>query len=259
MVLMDIYDKITSRSKKLILHSKVMIISTIILIVSGAVLFYISEFNNITYSGLSWNQKILPSFFQSVTTRTAGFNTIDQNSLTLSSKALTLGYMLIGGGSGSTAGGIKVTTAFLLFCVLTQGLDDKKGITIFNRKINALQLTKAGIFFGKAIVLVFITILGLLITESFFGNKFSFMEVAFESFSAIATVGLSLGITDKLSDFSKIILSCTMFAGRIGLFSLILPTKEITLDRSIEYPEGEVLIGWNSMQLLALELLVSEL
>ena len=219
------------------------LLCTAILILSGTVLFYIFEFNSDSFQGLTWFQKILPSLFQSVTTRTAGFNTVSQNELTMSSKALSLGFMLIGGGSGSTAGGIKVTTAFLLLCVLIQGLDEKKGVTIFNRKINSILLTRAGIFFGKAIFIVFLTILSLLIAESFYGDRFSFMEITFESFSAIATVGLSLGITEDLSNLSKIILACTMFAGRIGLFSLILPTREITLERSIEYPEGEILIG----------------
>lgn len=243
MVLMDIYHLFIGREVTLLLHTKIMLLSTAFLILVGGILFYIFEYNNIIYEGLTWNQKIIPSFFQSVTTRTAGFNTVDQSSLSLSSKALSIGFMFIGGGSGSTAGGIKVTTAFLLVCVLIQGLNDNKGVTIFNRKIDSSQLTRAGIFFGKAIVIVFFTILGLLITESFYGDKFSFIELAFESFSAIATVGLSLGITGELSLISKIILICTMFAGRIGLFALILPSNQIKISKNIEYPKGEVLIG----------------
>jgi trk system potassium uptake protein TrkH len=243
MVLQDIYFKITGRDPILLLHTKIMLISTIILIISGALFYYIFEYNSPTMEGLTWSEKILPSFFQSVTTRTAGFNTIDQSSLTMPSKAISLGYMLIGGGSGSTAGGLKVTTAFLIFCVLIQGLNNKKGVTFLNRKISSYQLTKAGIFFGKALVLVFLTIIGLTIAESKSGSSFSFMDITFESFSAIATVGLSVGITAKLSIVSKIILIFTMFAGRIGLFSLILPVNEIKFDRTIEYPEGEVLIG----------------
>lgn len=243
MVLQDLFDMIRGKDIKLLLHTKIMLISTSVLILSGALFFYISEFNNTTMEGLTWSQKILPSFFQSVTTRTAGFNTIDQGSMTMPSKVVSLGYMLIGGGSGSTAGGIKVTTAFLLLCVLIQGLDDKRGVKIFNRKISSLNLTKAAIFFCKAILLVFITIIGLLIAESFYGNKFTFVQIAFESFSAIATVGLSLGITGDLSVISKIILVFTMFAGRIGLFSLIIPTNVVKLDRTVKYPVGEVLIG----------------
>lgn len=243
MVLLDLYNYFFRNDITLLLHTKIMLLSTVVLIFSGAILFYIFEYNSSTMEGLTWSQKILPSIFQSVTTRTAGFNTIDQGSLTLPSKAISLGYMLIGGGSGSTAGGLKVTTAFLLFCVLIQGLSDKKGITIFNRRISSIHLTRAGIFFGKAIVMVFLTVLGLLISESFFGNRFTFMDLTFESFSAIATVGLSLGITKDLSIYSKIILIFTMFAGRIGLFALILPTHDAILDRTIEYPEGEVLIG----------------
>lgn len=243
MVLQDLFDMLRLKDVILLLHTKIMLVSTLVLLLSGSILFYIFEFNNTTMEGLTWGQKILPAIFQSVTTRTAGFNTIDQSAMTMPSKAISLGYMLIGGGSGSTAGGLKVTTAFLIFGVLIQGLNDKKGITVFNRKISSINLTKAGIFFGKAITIVFLTILGLLISESFYGNRFSFMDITFESFSAIATVGLSLGITPELSVYSKIILIFTMFAGRIGLFSLILPVKEIKLDRTIEYPEGEVLIG----------------
>lgn len=243
MVLQDLFDMFRGKDIKLLLHTKIMLVSTTVLILSGGIFFYFSEFNNVTMEDLTWYQRIVPSLFQSVTTRTAGFNTIDQGSMNMTSKAVSLGYMLIGGGSGSTAGGIKVTTAFLLISVLIQGLDDKRGIKVFNRKISSLNLTKAAIFFGKAILLVFIAIIGLLITESFYGNRFSFMELTFESFSAIATVGLSLGITGDLSVISKIIIIFTMFAGRIGLFSLIIPTNVVKMDRAVKYPSGEVLIG----------------
>lgn len=243
MVLQDLFDLFTLRDFKLLLHTKIMLVSTFVLVLGGGLLFYIFEYNSVGFEDLIWSEKILPSLFQSITTRTAGFNTISQEGLSNPSKGLSLALMLIGGGSGSTAGGLKVTTAFLLFCVLIQGLNDKKGIRVFQRKIPSSQLTRAGIFFGKAIAIVFITILGLLIAESFYGDRFSFLELTFESFSAIATVGLSLGITADLSTASKIILVFTMFAGRIGLFSLILPVSEVRLDRTIEYPEGEVLIG----------------
>lgn len=243
MVLYDLFDLIRLKDFKLLLHTKIMLLGTVVLIFSGALFYYIFEFNNETMAGLQWYQKIIPAFFQSVTTRTAGFNTIDQGAMSLPSKVITLGYMLIGGGSGSTAGGLKVTTGFLLVCVLYQGLDEKRGITIFNRRIDSSSLTRAAVFFGKAIVLLFITINGILIVESFYGNRFSFMEVTFESFSALATVGVSLGITSNLSIFSKIILIFTMFAGRIGLFSLILPTNIEHIDRKVNYPPGEVLIG----------------
>ncbi|WP_187759852.1 TrkH family potassium uptake protein [Thiospirochaeta perfilievii] len=242
-VLQDIFDFICKRDVVLLLHTKIMLVSTLILIFSGCLLFYIFEFDNITFEGLTWSEKILPALFQSITTRTAGFNTINQGDMTMPSKAISLGLMLIGGGSGSTAGGIKVTTAFLILGVLVQGLNADKGLTVFKRKISSINLTKAGIFFGKAIIIVFMSILGILIAESFYGSKFTFMEITFESFSAIATVGLSLGITSDLSVISKLIIIFTMFAGRIGLFSLIIPVNEIKIDRIINYPEGEVLIG----------------
>lgn len=243
MVLYDLFDLFRLKDFKLLLHTKIMLLGTVILILSGAVFYYIFEFNSETLAGLTWYQKILPAFFQSVTTRTAGFNTIDQGAMTLPSKVVSLGYMLIGGGSGSTAGGLKVTTGFLLICVLYQGLDEKRGITIFNRKIDSSNLTRAAVFFSKAIVLLFVAIVGILVAESYCGNRFSFMEIIFESFSALATVGLSLGITAELCLVSKIILIFTMFAGRIGLFSLILPTHIEKIDRKVNYPPGEVLIG----------------
>ncbi|OQY37187.1 MAG: hypothetical protein B6229_08835 [Spirochaetaceae bacterium 4572_7] len=243
MVLQDLLDLFRGRDLKLLLHTKIMLLSTIVLIFSGSILFYVLEYNNSTMEGLSWSNKILPALFQSVTTRTAGFNTIDQGSMTISSKALSLVYMLIGGGSGSTAGGLKVTTAFLLVAVMFQGLDYQKGVTIFNRKIDPQTLTRAGIFFGKAISIIFVSIISILIVESFYGNRFSFLDITFETFSAIATVGLSFGITPELSPLSKLILIFTMFAGRVGLFSLILPKHNIKYDRTIKYPTGEVLIG----------------
>lgn len=244
MVLKELIKKAKDPSARLSLHSKVMLTASAFLILSGALFYYIFEYTNTTMEGLTWYEKILPSFFQSVTTRTAGFNTIPQGEMTIPSKIISFGYMLIGGGSGSTAGGLKVTTAFLLLLVLIKGLDNKKGITVFNRTISVNCLGRAAIFFCKALALLFVAIVGISLSEYYLGSaEIGFLDIAFESFSALATVGLTLGITGDLNVYSKLILIFTMFAGRIGLFSLILHSHTDTAERLVKYPEGEVLIG----------------
>ncbi len=240
MVISDISQKIKGKRIRLRFHSKLMLIATASLIVFGAVVYGIIEWNG-AFGNLDTKDKFLPIFFQSITTRTAGFNSIPQSDLSPPSKFFSLLLMLIGAGSGSTAGGIKVSTAFILFIILFKGVDDSGEIHLFNRRLTSDNLSRAALFFVKSITIIFMSI--LLLTHFEQGRGFAQIDLIFECFSALGTVGLSTGLTPLLSSAGKIIIIITMFAGRVGLFALIMPVHRSYKDRFVDYPKGEVLIG----------------
>ncbi len=240
MVISDISQKIKGKRLRLRFHSKLMLIATASLIVFGAVVYGIIEWNG-AFGNLDTKDKFLPILFQSITTRTAGFNSIPQSDLSPPSKFFSLLLMLIGAGSGSTAGGIKVSTAFILFIILFKGVDDSGEIHLFNRRLTSDNLSRAALFFVKAITIIFMSI--LLLTHFEQGRGFTQIDLIFECFSALGTVGLSTGLTPLLSSAGKIIIIITMFAGRVGLFALIMPVHRSYKDRFVDYPKGEVLIG----------------
>ncbi len=240
MVISDIIQKIKGKRKRLRFHSKLMLIASASLILLGALVYGSLEWNG-AFGSLESKDKILPILFQSITTRTAGFNSIPQSDLSSASKFFTLLLMIIGGGSGSTAGGIKVSTAFILFIILFKGVDDSGEMRLFNRRLTSDNLTRAALFFVKAVFIVFLSIFLLTYYES--GKGFSQLDIIFECFSALGTVGLSTGLTSSLSITGKLVIIGTMFAGRVGLFALIMPMNLSSKDRFIDYPKGEVLIG----------------
>lgn len=241
MTIWDSLRKMQDWRVKLQLHTKVMLVATPVLIVAGWISYLLLEGQS-QFAGFSTGDKILVSLFQSITTRTAGFNTVDQAELGNTSYMVTLLLMIIGGGSGSTAGGLKVTTAVLLFLVFVQKMNPKGESHLFNRRISQQDLSRASMLFLKAMALLFLVILLLTITERN-NSEISLQKLIFESFSALGTVGLSQGITQFLSPLSKVIIILTMFAGRVGLFSLIMPDHYNIKERNIDFPRGEVLIG----------------
>lgn len=248
-VLQDAKRKIFGENRRLTLHTKIVLLMTAALIIAGALFYYIFEYNT-SLKSLSQGGRILASFFQSVTTRTAGFNSVTQSSLSVPSKVLTLPLMFIGGSSGSIAGGIKVTTFFIVLIVALHGTDSKGEVKLFNEKISAENLSRAQNFAIKAIIILFTSIFLLTITElHHFGRNVSFLEgkeflsIVFESFSAFGTVGLSLGLTPNLSVPGKIVIMGTMFAGRVGLISIAMPRIRKYSEYLVDYPRGEVLIG----------------
>jgi len=240
MVISDIIQKFRGKRKRLRFHSKLMLIASASLIFLGAVIYGSLEWNG-AFGSLAAKDKFFPILFQSITTRTAGFNSIPQSDLSPASKFFTLFLMIIGGGSGSTAGGIKVSTAFILFIILFKGVDDSGEICLFNRRLTSDNLTRAALFFVKAVFIVFLSIILLTFFES--GKGFSQLDILFECFSALGTVGLSTGLTSSLSMAGKLVIIGTMFAGRVGLFALIMPMNISSKDRFVDYPKGEVLIG----------------
>ena len=240
MVIRDIRRKMQDWRRPLLFHSRLMITAVPLFILIGF-LGYLALDSEGLFRSLPGGEKFLAALFQSVTTRTAGFNTVDQAALSDPSRWLTLVLMLIGGGSGSTAGGIKVSTAFILFLVLFRGVDEKGDVRLFRRRISSMDVSRAAMFFLKAVSLLFVSILALGILE--IPRGFSSNQVVFECVSALGTVGLSMGITGGLSLGGKIVVAITMFAGRVGLFSLVIRTARDRAEVLIDYPKGEVLIG----------------
>lgn len=231
------------RKGSLSLHTKITLLCIPVLVLTGMILFTASEWNG-AFRHLSFKEKFWAGLFQSVTTRTAGFNTVPQEHLSGFSSLLTLIFMFIGGGSGSTAGGLKMSTFFILAVVLLRGLRVRKDILIFRRRISRAQLITASVIFFKALTFVLFFTLSLLAVEQFAGHIVPPFDALFEVISAMGTVGLSGELTpDRLSFGGKFILAAAMITGRLGLFTLITSTFRSSRDLPVDYPGEEVLIG----------------
>ncbi len=239
-VLQDLILRLRAKRKRLHTHTKIVLIATGFLIVSGALGYLIFE-RNATLAGYSGGNRIMIAFFQSITTRTAGFNTIPEADMSLSSKVLTLPLMFTGGASGSIAGGVKVTTIFLVILSIFSSSDENSEVRFGRRRISRPHLRNAAMFVIKAMLILLVSILALSIAEARRGAEF--LPIVFESFSAFGTVGLSLGLTPELTGAGKCIIMLVMFAGRVGLVSLAMSQPRKAVERRIRYPEGEVLIG----------------
>lgn len=235
----DLYDY--RKTKMLLLHTKLVLTITALLIVLGTVLFFIFESgNSATMGKLDLAGKINASIFQSVTTRTAGFNTVDLNSMNDISKFLTIIFMFIGAAPGSTAGGIKVTTfGIILFAIISQ-LKGSDETVIFKRRVSFTTVSKALAIVGlsASLVLLFATII-LAIEDK------PMINVLYEVTSAFGTVGLSTGMTPDLHSASKLLLILMMFLGRVGpvTFALALTLRSHKNDSDTIYPEGKVIVG----------------
>ncbi|WP_253200785.1 TrkH family potassium uptake protein [Clostridium sp. CF012] len=228
---------------KLSLHSRIVIYTTLVLIIGGAILMYIFEMNNPdTMQGMSIKGKFLSSIFASVSPRTAGFNSIPLDKMTTAGKFLTIILMFIGGSPGSTAGGIKTTTAVLLFMTVVSVVRGRDDTEIFQKRINKDVVYKAFVITILSLLLVITVTMILSITEQ---KGIPFEYFLYEATSAFATVGLTLGLTTKLTFAGKVVIALTMYAGRVGLLTIILALAKTKSSKSgtIKYPEGKILIG----------------
>ncbi len=240
LVFVDMVKCVAGWRRTLTFHTRIVLVSTASLIAVGAILFYLFEAGN-TMAGLSAGDRLVNALFQSITPRTAGFNAVRQSELAQPSRLLTMLLMLIGGSSGSAAGGIKTTTAFLVLVQLFASRDRYGEIAVFDRKVGSSTLSDALLFAVRALGLLFAGVFLLVVSEAASGR--SFVELAFESFSAFGTVGLSLGVTSQLSAAGKLVIMATMFIGRVGLISLASRDTRPRVARVIDRPQGEVLIG----------------
>ncbi|MGN0370536.1 MAG: TrkH family potassium uptake protein [Butyrivibrio sp.] len=235
-----VWDDITINKlnfRKYHLHTKVVLITTAFLLVSGTILFYIVEYNN-TMQGMNVAERIMASFFSSVTARTAGFNTIDTAQLLPASKLLTIVLMFIGGSPGSTAGGIKTTTIFVLIISLWASINNKPKTAVFRRRFEDDAIRKASTVFMLNLLLAVSAVFIILAC-----NRLPFDDIIFEVFSAIGTVGMSTGITRELNTVSRIVIMILMFCGRVGSLSFALSFLHKKKMPPVYYPEEKISIG----------------
>lgn len=227
--------------KECTLYSRLVLMMTGILIISGALLFWLMEIRNPqTLGGLSFPGSVQAAVFQSVTTRTAGFASIDQGAMMDNSKILSSILMFIGGSSGSTAGGIKTVTAAVLILTIWSYIRGRSDTEIFGRRISASAVRRAVSLFACAflgILMVSMLISGM--------DKMPFLDVLFEVASAAGTTGLSTGITAALSPVSQVLVIMLMFVGRLGPLTVMmaLTIRQKESRANVRKPEEEVLIG----------------
>ncbi|TCP67091.1 TrkH family potassium uptake protein [Baia soyae] len=237
-VLNELYEY--RQTKRISLHSKMVLIASMVLILMGTIFIFSFEYTNPkTLQPLSGTGKIISSFYQAITPRTAGSNTLNISDLTQSSLLLIIVLMFIGASPGSTGGGIKTSTFSVLLGAVKSQIKGKEDVTFYKRRIpyDLIYRSLAVASCGFAIVIG----VAMLLTITEKGNDF--LAILFEATSAFGTVGLSMGLTPNLSIAGKMILIFTMFAGRVGILTIAFALAQNRKRDLYRYPEGNVMIG----------------
>ncbi len=236
-VLADIWQK--KSFKKLSLHSKIMIVGTVLLnFIAMFFIFTLEYYNPNTLGGLhSLSDKLWASYFQATSPRTAGFNTLDISQLDHSTIFIMLILMFVGAGSGSTGGGIKLTTFMVIILGVISFLKRKREIEIGNRSISENFIFRSLAISTIALIFISIALFIMTITE-----KADFLQILFEVISAFGTVGLSMGLTSSLTVIGKLIIVFIMFLGKIGPLTLALSLAKPVIPK-IKYPNEDILTG----------------
>ncbi|WP_448563672.1 TrkH family potassium uptake protein [Trichothermofontia sp.] len=222
------------------LHFRVVTTTTLTLLIAGFFALLFTELrNDATLGSMPLATAILGVFFQSVTTRTAGFNTIDIGQMTIASLFVMIVLMFIGASPGGTGGGIKTTTARVLFSCTEAALRSREEVVCYQREIPMQLIIKAvGIVVGSVTVVILAT------TFIAFSNPdLDFVQIFFEVVSGFATVGLSTGITAKLSIFGQIVLIAIMYIGRVGVLMLMSAFRTEPKPSAVNYPEANLFVG----------------
>ncbi|BBC24507.1 potassium uptake protein, TrkH family [Pseudanabaena sp. ABRG5-3] len=214
--------------------------TTIALLLFGTIAIWFTEFqNNDTLGNLSLFDQIVAAWFQSVSTRTAGFNTIDNGKMTITAMFISIALMFIGASPGSTGGGIKTTTARILASCTGAALQGRDQVNLYKLQVpNGLILKAVGVAVGSLFTVICST--GLL---SITDRNMSFISILFEATSAFGTVGLSTGITGSLSTAGRLVIIATMYIGRVGILLLMAAIFTDTKPSLIKYPQESMLVG----------------
>ena len=247
-VLQNIYKVIGDRFQRLLgnrekrrlsftLNSKVVLLVSGLLIVSGMLMIYAFEHNN-SILALPLQTQYMAAFFQSVTLRTAGFNTINFTSLHRFTYLLMILFMFVGGASGSTAGGVKVNTIAVIGGYVNGIITNREEVTLFNHSIAGDLINRAFFILLLYAMLIFTGTLILTMTE-----QFESMQILFEVVSAIGTVGLSTGITSSLTATGKLIIILLMFIGRVGPLTIFIALSQRKKRYPVTHPTGHIAIG----------------
>ena len=243
-VLQDIFsinkikERFLFRWKEYSLMTKINLRSTLVLIIIGMVAFYFLEQNN-SIKSYDFADQIITSFFQSVTARTAGFNTVDFRIISTPMMIVFMLLMFIGAGSGSTAGGIKMTTFAVVIKSGIATIRGKNYVDFFKRTIPFSIVNRAYSIIVFALGVITFSIFLL----SIFEPNIDLIRLAFEEFSAFGTVGLSTGITSTLSNASKLVIIFSMFMGRIGILSIAMVLSRRVISRNFQYAKESIMVG----------------
>jgi trk system potassium uptake protein TrkH len=242
----EVFAKLRNRQKRLSVHTKIVLIATGVLILGGALAIYFLERDHIL-KGLPLKNQILASFFQSVVPRTAGFNTVDIGALVNETILLMAVLMFIGASPGSTGGGVKTTSAAILFLLMWNRMKGNEEVNVFKRTIPKDLISRTiAIIFASAFSVSVITSVLLLAAPgnvSIAESRHFFVEYLFETVSAYGTVGLSMNLTPKLNDVQKYAITLMMFAGRVGPLTLAFSFSRQALTKSLTYAEEGVMVG----------------
>lgn len=227
---------------RLCLQARLVLTLTGVLIAAGFVVFLIAEGTNpatLGAPGDTWEKKILGSLFQSVTTRTAGFMTFQQGDMRSVSKIATVLLMFVGASPAGTGGGVKTTTAAVVFLYVRSVLKGQKDVNIFHHRIAPQLLARAVATFTLCFLVIVVVAAAVTVLQP----ELSLNAVIFESASAFGTVGLSTGITSSLNTVSRIIMIITMLGGRVGFFTLTVALDNGKPQPPVRYPIGHITIG----------------
>ncbi|ELS02259.1 potassium uptake protein, TrkH family [Xenococcus sp. PCC 7305] len=222
------------------LNFKVVTRTTMMLLVLGTLVVFLTEMHNpATLRDLSLEHKFLAAWFQSMTTRTAGFNSIDLGKMSTAGLFLTMGLMFIGASPSGTGGGIKTTTFSVLMNCTKSALEGKDEVVLYQREVPSTLILKAvAVVFGTGTCIVLFTTL-----IAFLEPNLEFIQILFEVISAFATVGLSMGITAGLSTGAKLILVLAMYIGRVSILIVIAAIIGDARPTSLQYPKENLLVG----------------
>ena len=225
------------RAPRLRTHTKLVLTTSAALIVLGAVVFYVAERQG-TLAGMAPEEKVLACYFQSVTARTAGFNTVEIGRLGGAALVVLMFLMFVGASPGSTGGGVKTTTFAILVQAMRASLRRRPEVELFRRTVPAVVVRRAVALVVLAALLVTATMIALMCVE-----RQPFEVLAFETFSAFGTVGLSAGATAKLTTAGRLIITGLMFVGRLGPLTLALWLLGEARPAAYRYPEERVMVG----------------
>lgn len=226
--------------KKFQLNTKAVLTVNAVLLVAGTALFLLFERNNPSYAEYNFGEKLLASFFNAATPRTAGFATTDSSTLSESGALLTVVLMFIGGGSGSTAGGIRVGTFAVIVMGMLAVFRGRRDINIGKKRIDYSLLSQALAILAACLMII---ITGTLIICAVEPSSTGFKEILFECVSALSNTGLSMSVTPRLTAVSRIIIIGLMYAGRVGILTLALALGEKRTAAEIRKPVDTLLIG----------------
>jgi trk system potassium uptake protein len=225
--------------RRMSVDTKLVLSATIgFLFLASAFVFFAEVTNPATFGARDWPARILDSIFYAATPRTSGFTTIPMSEVNDETAFFTMALMFIGGGSGSTAGGIKIQTFMLLFFAILAAVRNREQVIAFGREVPITLVFRALAVALLSIALIFSSALLVTITE-----EFTFIEILFEIVSAYGTVGLSMGITPELGDISRIIVAATIFVGRLGPLALVLALAGYAARHTVRYAPENVKIG----------------